>query len=223
MKKLIIWDFDGVIADSEKLWVRVWDEILIKEKNIKLTDVEKQNLLVGVSDKTRKERLEKLIPGLVLDEDFIKKISDMEVYMGTNFMTAIPGVEDVMKNDKFEHCIATCATKEKHEWKMTQFKWIEKYMSPKDFFTVDMVEQGKPSPDLFLLAAKIKKYAPENCIVIGDSVNDFIAAKSAGMKCIAFVGATGNNTDEYRAKCQEHNVDTICANMKDVNEFISSL
>ena len=219
----MIWDFDGVIADSEKLWVRVWDEILMKEKNIKLTDVEKQNLLVGVSDKTRKERLENLIPNLKLDDDFIKKISDMEVYMGTNFMTAIPGVEDVMKNNNFEHCIATGATKEQHEWKMTQFKWIEKYMTSKDFFTVDMVEHGKPAPDLFLLAAKTKNYSPQDCIVIGDSVNDFIAAKSANMKCIAFIGATGNNNKEYRKVCEQHNVDAICENMEEVNKFISGL
>ena len=32
MNKLIIWDFDGVIADSEKLWVSVWLETLEKEK-----------------------------------------------------------------------------------------------------------------------------------------------------------------------------------------------
>ena len=61
MKKLLIWDFDGVIADSEKLWVRAWDEILVSERNIKLADNEKADLLVGVSDKTRRERLEKYI------------------------------------------------------------------------------------------------------------------------------------------------------------------
>ena len=55
MKKLIIWDFDGVIADSEKLWVSVWVETLKKEKNLQLSDEEKLNLLVGVSDKTKKE------------------------------------------------------------------------------------------------------------------------------------------------------------------------
>ena len=63
MKKLLIWDFDGVIADSEKLWVRAWDEILKSEKQIILTDKEKNDLLVGVSDKTRRERLEKYIDG----------------------------------------------------------------------------------------------------------------------------------------------------------------
>ena len=36
MKKLTIWDFDGVIADSEKLWVSVWVETLEKEKNLQL-------------------------------------------------------------------------------------------------------------------------------------------------------------------------------------------
>ena len=41
MKKLLIWDFDGVIADSEKLWVQAWDEILQSEKQINLSDYEK--------------------------------------------------------------------------------------------------------------------------------------------------------------------------------------
>ena len=118
MKKLMIWDFDGVIADSEKLWVRAWDEVLSDEKNINLSDKEKQDLLVGVSDKTRRERLEKYIPNLKLDDDFMNKISEKEVFFGTNYMVAIDGVENVMANDKFEHCIATGATAEQHKWKM---------------------------------------------------------------------------------------------------------
>ncbi|MCQ2735324.1 MAG: HAD family hydrolase [Alphaproteobacteria bacterium] len=49
MNKLIVWDFDGVIADSEKLWVSVWLETLKKEKNIILSEDEKLNLLVGIA------------------------------------------------------------------------------------------------------------------------------------------------------------------------------
>ncbi len=220
MKKLLIWDFDGVIADSEKLWVRAWNEILIQDKNIKLTDAEKQDLLVGVSDKTRRERLEKYIPGLILDDDFMDKISEKEIFFGTNFMVAIDGVENVMSNDIFEHCIATGATKAQHKWKMTQFEWIKKYMSESDFFTVDMVDHGKPAPDLFLLAAKTKNYEPKDCIVIGDSINDFMAAKAGNMDCIAFVGATGNNTKEYAEKCKDAGVFEVCKTMKDVNEAL---
>lgn len=222
MKKLLIWDFDGVIADSEKLWVRAWDEILTSEKNIKLNDAEKADLLVGVSDKTRRERLEKYISGLVLDDNFMNKINEREIYLGTNCMVAIDGVEKVMANNNFEHCIATGATATQHKWKMTGFQWIKNYMSDKDFFTVDMVEHGKPEPDLFLLAAKTKNYEPKDCIVIGDSVNDFIAAKSAGMDCIAFTGATGNNTKEYSDKCKLLGVFAVCDNMDDVNKSLNN-
>ena len=222
MKKLIIWDFDGVIADSEKLWVSVWVETLEKEKNLQLSDEEKLNLLVGVADKTRKERLKKYFPTLVIDDEFMQKIDEGEIYKGMHFMQPIDGVEDVMSNNQFEHCIATGATKKQHTWKMTQFRWIEKYISSQYFFTVDMVKQGKPAPDLFLLAAKTKGYKPEDCIVIGDSLNDFAGAKAANMQCIAFVGAEGNDTEEYRKKCINAGVIAVCSTMNEVGDIIRS-
>ena len=67
MNKLIIWDFDGVIADSEKLWVSVWLETLQKEKNISLSEDEKLNLLVGIADKNKKINLEKYFSNLTKD------------------------------------------------------------------------------------------------------------------------------------------------------------
>lgn len=223
MKKLIIWDFDGVIADSEKLWVSVWLETLEKEKNITLTDEEKLSLLIGIADREKKINLERYFPNLVLDEDFMQKIDAGEIYKGTHFMQPIDGVEEVMSDNRFAHCIATGATKEQHSWKMTQFKWIEKYMSPDDYFTVDMVKCGKPAPDLFLLAAESKQYKPEKCLVIGDSLNDFNAANAAGMKSIAFVGAEGNDTPEYRKKCQATGVLGICSTMQEVKQLLNGI
>lgn len=122
MKKLIIWDFDGVIADSEKLWVSVWLETLKKEKNIELSEDEKLNLLVGIADKNKKENLEKYFPSLKLDDNFMRKIDEGEIYKGMNFMQPIESVEEIMQDNRFAHCIATGATKEQHSWKMTQFK-----------------------------------------------------------------------------------------------------
>ena len=222
MNKLIIWDFDGVIADSEKLWVSVWLETLKKEKNIILSEDEKLNLLVGIADKNKKTNLEKYFQNLVLDNDFMQKIDAGEKYKGMHFMQPIAGVEDIMSDTRFAHCIATGATKEQHVWKMTQFKWIEKYMSPNDYFTVDMVKQGKPAPDIFLLAATTKGFKPQDCIVIGDSLNDFKAANAAGMKSIAFVGAEGNDTPEYRQKCIDTGVIAVCSTMKEVKQVINN-
>ena len=53
MKKLLIWDFDGVIADSEKLWVQNWVDMLKNEYNIALTQQQTKDYIVGVSEKTK--------------------------------------------------------------------------------------------------------------------------------------------------------------------------
>ena len=47
------------------------------------------------------------------------------------------------------------------------------------------VAEGKPSPQVFLLAAQKLGIEPENCIVIEDSVAGITAAKRAGMRCLA--------------------------------------
>ena len=222
MKKLLIWDFDGVIADSEKLWVRAWAETLKSEKQINLTNKEKHTLLYGIADRDRKERLAQHIPGITFDTDFMNKVYKREFYLGTNFMMPILDVEKVMGNKNFEHCIATGATREQHNFKMIpRFQWLRNYVPDSDVFTVDMVEQGKPAPDLFLLAAKTKGYEPKDCITIGDSITDFQAASAANMASIAFIGATGNKTKRYAKECEKQCVYGVCDNMKDVNLLLN--
>lgn len=222
MKKLLIWDFDGVIADSEYLHVRVWDEILKSEKQIEISPEEQQKLFYGVSDKTCRERAEKYITGLNLDDDFMTKIYAREFEFCTNLVEPIPGVEKVMANNNFEHCIATGATRKQHNFRMTsRFQFIKKYIPDQNVFTVDMVEHGKPAPDLFLLAAKTKGYTPQNCIVVGDSVNDFLAATAAGMDAIAFIGAKGNNTKRYESECKKYGVFGVSNTMSNLNMLLN--
>ena len=53
----------------------------------------------------------------------------------------------------------------------------------------DLVERGKPAPDIFLLAAKLLEVAPSECVVIEDSNKGVQAAKAAGMKAVAIGGS----------------------------------
>ncbi|MFR8204961.1 MAG: HAD family hydrolase [Alphaproteobacteria bacterium] len=67
-------------------------------------------------------------------------------------------------------------------------------------FTADMVEHGKPEPDLFWLAAKTMGEQPENCVVIEDSLPGMTAALRAGMTAVAYIGCEMNNNPEYVEK-----------------------
>ena len=222
-KPLIIWDFDGVIADSETLWVKVWSDLLKKEKNIDLTEDEKLKLLVGVADRTKKHNLQRYFPNITFDNHFMDMIHENETYAGNHFMQAIPGVEKIFDDTTFNHCIATGSTKEQLLWKISIFKWLADYVTSDDCFTVDMVEHGKPAPDVFLLAAKSKGYNPKDCVVIEDSIHGMNAAKAAGIKCIAFVGAKGNDTPEYRRKCLDTGVAAVCSTMDEVHQTLEKL
>lgn len=55
-----------------------------------------------------------------------------------------------------------------------------------DMVSVSEVAHGKPFPDVFLEAAKRIGCAPDECVVLEDSVNGVAAAKAGGIRCIAF-------------------------------------
>lgn len=53
----------------------------------------------------------------------------------------------------------------------------------------ERVTRGKPSPDIFLLAAEAVGVAPADCVVFEDAVNGVIGAKTAGMRCVGITTA----------------------------------
>ena len=77
-----------------------------------------------------------------------------------------------------------------------------------------MVANGKPAPDIFLLAAKKMQTSANKCIVIEDSLDGIKGGKSAGMKVFAYVGAQANNNPQYIQQCLTSGADNIFNNMK---------
>lgn len=157
---LIIWDFDGVICDSDDIWAENWRKLLKSEKNITLSEAEKQNLLIGISEKDKAQRLENHFCHLKID----------------SYFTA-------------ENC-----------------------------FTADMVPNGKPAPDLFLLAAQKMRTPVSECIVIEDSLDGIKDARSADMKVFAFTGAKSNNNREYEQKCLAAGADKVFNDMRNLHQ-----
>ena len=216
MKKLVIWDFDGVIADTEKLWVQSRIEMLSEYFGINWNFETAMKNIGGMSDKDKKDVLEKL--GIHTDDDFWKEALFRDKNKASNGFALTDHIECIFKNEKINQCIATGGVWEKTKNKI-KIVDIGKYFPDEKIFTVDMVDKGKPEPDIFLLAAEKMGYKPQDCIVIEDSVAGLTAALKAKMTPVAFVKYSKYYyLDDIKALGIKNIFDDMC----DVEKFILS-
>lgn len=96
-----------------------------------------------------------------------------------------PGILSLLDEAKQSGIRAAVASSSSSDWVE---RWLEHHGIHDRFDPIcsrDHVERLKPAPDLFLLAAERMGVVPARCLVIEDSPNGVLAARSAGMRCVA--------------------------------------
>ena len=217
-KKLVIFDFDGVVADSEKIWLENRRTELNKRYNLNW-DFETTNKYIGgMSDKSKREVLDSL--GINTDDEFWSYTTSIDIkHIEEKGLDVFEGVTDIFDSvDKY--CVATGGVFEKTLKKIKAIKMWGTYFNKDNLFTVDMVEKGKPEPDLFLFASEKMGEKPENCVVIEDSIVGLKAGLNAGMDGVAFLGCKMYQNDKYLKQVKDLGIKNIFYNMRDVKEFL---
>lgn len=217
MKKLIIWDFDGVIADTEKLWLETRLELLNRDFGLRWNFDTINKYCGGMSDKTKREILNKI--GIITSDDFWAEALEKDIEKLNKGIKPVYGIVKILKNKSLLQCVATGGVLGKTLLKIKSAK-IEKYIHTERLFTADMVTKGKPEPDLFLLAAQKMGVPPKNCVVVEDSIAGMTAGLRAGMTVVAFLGCEMNNNDEYINRVKNLGIKNIFFKMKDVERFL---
>ncbi len=217
MKKLIIWDFDGVIADTEKLWLETRLELLNRDFGLRWNFDTINKYCGGMSDKTKREILNKI--GIITSDDFWAEALEKDIEKLNKGIKPVYGIVKILKNKSLLQCVATGGVLGKTLLKIKSAK-IEKYIHTERLFTADMVTKGKPEPDLFLLAAQKMGVPPRNCVVVEDSIAGMTAGLQAGMNVVAFLGCEMNNNDEYINRVKNLGIKNIFFKMKDVERFL---
>ncbi len=219
-KKLLIWDFDGVIADTEKLWLRNRQKLLKEYMNVDLDWPTIERLLKGMSDFTKREMLDR--EGIITDDYFWEKSIQMDLEsMYTIGFDLTKDIEDIFKLN-IKQCIATGGLKGKTAKKIDVVN-IRKYFPEEQVFTADMVKRGKPDPDLFLLAAKSNNTLPIDCVVVEDSIAGLTAAIKANITPIAYFDGTISEDNNQIKQMRELGVKYIFNNMIDIKNKILEL
>ncbi len=216
-RKLIIWDFDGVISDTEKLWVENRRRLLNQKFGLNWDFATANDCIGGKSDKTKKEDLAR--KGIITDDDFWQEALAADYETMKQGIELTEGIEKIFANRDFDQCIATGGTKDKTAVKI-EAVGIGKYFPPEKIFTADMVEHGKPEPDLFLLAAKTMGYEAKDCFVIEDSLAGLRAGLAAGMTTVAFLGFEMNQSPHNLQKVKELGIKHIFYDMEEIGKFI---
>ena len=189
--KAIIFDFDGVIFNSEPLH---WEACNAVFKQIGFTFTYNYYLekYVGLSDI---EMFPRILTeyGYNYHIDEIKRLMDSKIKAYENIIRAssdlmgIQGLPQFLATaNKIISSFAICSGSTRSELEITLSK-LERG-SLKNYFdliiTSEDVREGKPSPEGYLKVAETLGVSPESCLVIEDTKNGIFAARNANMKVI---------------------------------------
>ena len=198
-RPLIIFDCDGVLVDSEPISLAVLREALSAE-GISICDRDAERLFLGRSLATMLSVV-KDDYGATLGDGFLERLR-RKLY--TRFRaelqptTGIADTWEALEREGFAFCVASSSQPERIRLSLEITGLVPRFHPP--IFSATMVANGKPAPDLFLHAASRMEHQPEDCLVIEDSPAGIAAAKAAGMKVFAYVGATHARSEAYRAQ-----------------------
>jgi HAD superfamily hydrolase (TIGR01509 family) len=180
----VIFDMDGVLADSEPL-INAAAIAMFKEKGLM---VQPEDFLpfVGTGE-------ERYISGVAekyhftLDPSAAKQRT-YEIYLDLvpARLAPFPGTYDlVLACRRAGLRVAVASSADRIKVVATLQKIGLPLESWDAVVTGEQVKRKKPAPDIFLFAARSLDVSPAECVVVEDAVNGIQAAKAAGMRCVA--------------------------------------
>lgn len=211
----IIFDMDGVIFDTERLYLECCRPAAEKLGLVGVEDVAYE--CIGLTDVETHKKLRACIGDDALLEAFNQEIyrTFVEHYekYGLTVKKGVFELLDYLKERGDRTAIGSSTESEIVEMELRDAGLL-------DYFDVvvggDMAKASKPAPDVFLLAAEKLGVSIEDCIIIEDSFNGVRAARSAGAT-VFMVPDLLEPTEEIRAL-----TDRVFGSLIDVKDWLAS-
>jgi HAD superfamily hydrolase (TIGR01509 family) len=186
---LLIFDCDGVLVDSEHLACAALAEVMTTLGHSMTAD-EAMRTFAGRSLKDVLARAERLL-SRPIPKDLGEQAAVQLMARFRRELQAVAGVKEAIAALPYRRCVASSSDPGRLTLSL-DVTGLSALFGNNVFSAVE-VANGKPAPDLFLLAARRLGEDPSSCIVIEDSVLGVEAAGAAGMAAIGFAGASHAN------------------------------
>jgi beta-phosphoglucomutase len=178
----LIFDMDGVIVDSTPIHTEAWNSYLA---NLGIAVENLAGLMLG---KHNHQLVRELFPPHLLTDDMVAKHGAQKEQVFRKLLAPVlaeklvPGVREfIMSRGSQPLAVATNAER-------ANLDAVLDWAGLRPYFQIvidgNEVKRPKPFPDIYLRAADMLGYAPEDCIVFEDSKTGVEAANAAGMRVV---------------------------------------
>lgn len=175
----VIFDMDGLMTDTERLYIDLWCQILREQGMEEHRDVVTR--CIGMDHGKMRAYIKETLGE---DFDYLSVLGEVgkrsEAYCQAHGIPVKPGLYellDYLDQEKIPYAVATSSRGEGARSKLRQIGVLARLHG---LVTGDMVEKGKPDPEIFLRAAEELQLPPEHCLVLEDSPHGILAAHLAG-------------------------------------------
>ena len=214
--RLIIFDCDGVLVDSEPLAFRVLLEGLAAAGH-PMEPAKAYELFLGRSLANLKTVLRREL-GVELSAEQLEEMRERLFEVYRRELKPIPGIVQTLGRLTIPSCVASSSLPDRIRLSLEVTGLLGRF--DPHLFSASMVAKGKPEPDLFLHAAGQMGVAPEACLVIEDSAPGIEAARRAGMTVFAFTGGGHAAGLAYRQGLAALSPDALFDDMRELPAMI---
>jgi HAD superfamily hydrolase (TIGR01509 family) len=184
MRKLVIFDCDGVLVDSEPISIRI-DVEMFAEVGITVSEQEVIERFVGRSPEVLAHWVEEQLGRPPADgweergERRLRRAFETE-------LQPVAGIREALGQISLPVCVASSSPPPRLRFKLELTGLYDRFAGR--IFSAAEVANGKPAPDLFLYAARQMGADPAGCVVVEDSRYGVQAARAAGMDVLGYAG-----------------------------------
>ncbi|WP_218015293.1 HAD family hydrolase [Xanthomonas citri] len=192
--RLVIFDCDGVLVDSEPLSCAVLAQAL-QRQGIATTADQVQHDFLGRSVAAVRQQAQ--AQGVRLADDFETSLSTELLARFQTHLQPVDGIAALLETLELPTCVASSSHLQRVRLCLRTTGLAHHFDSR--IYTAEMVARGKPAPDLFLLAASRMQIPAEACLVIEDSPSGVQAACAAAMPVWGFTGGSHHAASDSAA------------------------
>lgn len=215
-RRLVIFDCDGVLVDSEMIAV---DE-LARHVEGRGAMVDRELLFrrsLGRSASHVHAEIAALF-GVAIGPDDAEAMQERLFERFRRELKAVPGIHRFLRRLAIPYCLASSSSPRRIRLALATTGLIDDFDGR--IFSASMVEHGKPAPDLFLHAARVLGTDPADCLVIEDSPAGIEAARRAGMAVVGFTGGAHARIDHVRAAIEAAAPDILCGSFDEIAALV---